>query len=333
MRPVLVALAIALALAGCILPKGSPEERARRALEDLPRELQAGSDLARVEGMAYSQGYGVPFTYEVARDGTRHVNLTVPGFAFDCYCQGERTIRVVEGRPVEQRPGRCPVDLSRVLGPLDQLNASGLNVTSTSRSGNDATATFSSPAGNLTITADRRDRPVHVAMSGAFGDLTANLSYGTRATFSMPAPVARAALSARNSTNLYDGNFSWEMRDPNANASIADFEVRVLNGSTRERIATFRLDGGAQTAAGFRFVFADRDGDGNLSRDDIIWIERDDWTRERDYQVQVWDTWADAPVVRGRDVPGAGIAPALAGIAAVATLIASGRRKKGAGRG
>ncbi|MEA3201219.1 MAG: hypothetical protein QOE90_2647 [Thermoplasmata archaeon] len=319
MRPPALALAFVL-LAGCIT--GTPEERARRALDDFPAEIgPTGGTLAHLNGTVSSNGYSVPFTYDVARDGTRHFNLTYGPIAFDIYCKGDQVVRIVGGVPTLQRPGPCPLDGSRFGAPLAALNQT--NVTSAHGKGNDVIATFSgtnASIGGIVITADRRDRVTHVELHSPNGNLTANATYGTRAGFHMPEATARAALTARNYTYLYEGNMTWEAEDVSQNASLADLEVRVLDGATHARIATFRMGGGPQEDGGFSFTFADKDGDGQFSQRDTFWLVRPNWTRESDYQVQVYDTWADAPVVRSNGIPGPGIASVLAGIAVVALV-------------
>jgi len=322
--PRLVALAFgALLLVGCLgLPSGTPEERARRALDGFAQDLgPAGGALSKLSGNATSNGYTVGFTLEVGRDGARHFNMSVAGFALDFYCRGEDVVRVVDGKPLAQRPGACPLDASRFGSPL--LLLPQLNVTSARTEGSDVVAVYNGTnlsVGGMSATVDRHDRITSLRLESPGGNVTAEASYGPRAAFRMPSPVGRLAAAAGNSTDLFDGNFSWRADLVSDAPSLAEVEVRVFNATTHERLAAFRASMPQQQAGGFNFTFDDRDHDGTLSDRDRFWIERPGWTRRGQYDVQVWDAWAEAPIVR-RLLPGPEVGLLLA-TGALAALLA-----------
>lgn len=317
---------VPLVLSGCATMTSDPEATARAALDELLGAIADGSgSLSKLEGTLSGGGYSVPFSLEISRDGTRHVNLSAGGFVIDVYCKGDKTVRVVGGEAFAARGG-CPLEGSRFGGiPRDALD--GLNVTSVGRDGVFLVATFDGPASppdedddlgfggttsRLTIKVDGRGnaRTLVVSAPGESG-INATASQEPRKRWTLPETDKKLAAAVEGDQDFDEGVYEWEVDDAYDDVSLDEIEVRVNDTSQGTEVARFRPNGGEQNVSGLLFRFHDGDEDGRLSERDSFTIESEEWTYSSEYSVVVWDTWADAPLA-GRRIPESPIVLALA---------------------
>ena len=332
-------LLLALVLAGCVTMTGDPGATARAALDELFAGIRDGTgSLSKLEGTLSGGGYSAPFSLEISRDGTRHFNLSAGMFVMDVYCRGDKTVRMIGGEPFAARGG-CPLDGGRLGAPDDALDK--LNVSSVGRDGamlvvvfegppappdaldEDDRALFGSTA-SLKLTIDGRGNARHVEMSapGASG-MNATASHEPRKRGTLPETDQRLAAAIDADADFHDGVYGWKVDDAYDNASLDEIEVRVQGVGQRAGAgsATFDpSDGSEQNVSGFVFQFDDADSDGRLSEGDGFTLTNPDWRYQNEYEVVVWDTWADAPLA-GRRIPGPPVVLALALAFALALVV------------
>lgn len=327
---VLLVLLVVLA-AGCTVAVRDPNEVAHEALDALIVDLtSADGDLSRMEGTMSAQGYGVPFTLEIARDGTRHFNLSVAGFAIDAYCRGDEVVRVIDGEPREARPGTCPLDGARFGDPAAALRQ--MTLVEAHREDAFIRATFEANiteerraeldeddpqgGGNLTILTDRKPRAAHVWLTSPGGTMEAELHYGRRSSTGLPDTNKRLAAAIEADDDFDDGRFEWRVDDdPSENVSWSELEARVLSPLGQE-VARLSLAPGERNESGFVVTVTDEDEDGIVDENERFTLARADWLSRSQYTVTVYDAWAGEPIVERR-IPDV-VATALAGIALAA---------------
>lgn len=308
-------LLLPLVLAGCATIAGDPAAVARAALDDLLGAITEGTgSLSRLEGTLSGGGYSVPFTLEISRDGTRHVNVSAGGFVIDVYCKGTTTVRIVDGVPYAARGG-CLLDTSRFGSPRGSIDE--LNVSETRRDGVFLVATFTGPSipedeadelgfgstGSVTLRIDGRGNARQITMTapGESG-LNATASHEPRKRWTLPETDKKLAAAIEGDTDFDEGRFEWQVDDAYDVVSLSEIEVRVDRASTGAEVARFSPTRGEQNVSGLLFRFVDGDEDGMLSERDSFTIESVEWRSRGDFTVVVWDTWADAPLA-GRRIP------------------------------
>lgn len=335
MRLVAIALVLVL-LSGCTLggPQGAPEERAKRAWDDFAASmLGTGGSMSKLEGTLSSGTYGASLLFEIARDGARHAKLSVSGLGFEYYCKGDEAVKVDGDKALAMRAGECPLKGFGELSLTTLLNAT--RVANATAHGDEVTATIVSnnstqaAQGGITIVVDRKDHVIHVEMTSPGGNVNANASYDRRGTWSLPQTTGRLPANVAGRDDFTrdgaNGTFEWSADSAGGNYTLDDFEVRVRDPTANQTLATFPLARNG-TKDGFAYAFEDRDGDGRLSKDDRFTLAKTGWTTRRQYEVQVWDTWADAPVARR--VPGFEGALLLVGASVAFALLWLRSRKK-----
>jgi hypothetical protein len=336
-----LALIVALVLlCGCAgHPDGTPEERAARALAAFVHDLSSpDGKLSQLAGTVGGGAFNAPFKLEIGRDGTRHASIDASLLAADLYCAPDGSVvRVSGGNATLERPGSlCPLDAGRFGAATQFLRSTNL---SSARADGDlvhATYDLTSGAngtgaaiGNLTLTVDRLDRVTHLDARLQGTTVSADAQYDVRQDLRAPTPTQREAANVGNFTSFRGGNETWHPEVSSQPVRLADLEARVLD-ATGARVATFHpATPGVQRDGGFAFAYEDQNRDGYLNNSEEMWMARTNWTSEHDYTLQVWDTWAGAPVVRApgvNAVPFAGV-PLLALALALALALRHSRQR------
>lgn len=328
MRSVLIILLLSATLAGCFgsdgprqLSQEDAEDVARDALQDFADDFASpdGGDLRAVSGefSTPQQGGMAHIDMEWGAEGTAHVGVRLgddeQATRADIYCSQNEVVLILGGASLEARPrpGQSCLNAVQETGdPLntDQLGEAELDEVVANPDGT-VRASFTDDNGTVRITIDAKGRLERIDIEAPQSSGFLDVDYGTRSVIDMPDADDRMPM-VLFASGFFDGEaFVWSAPEGNESNPYDEFEVRVLDSG--ETVATF-TPGADGEENGFSFTWQD-DGDGEFGHDDRFIIESAAWTEAGQYDVQVWDLWADREV---DDVPIPGIG--LWAIAAIA---------------
>ncbi len=282
------------------LSQEEAETVAEEALQDFAKNFASatGGDLTKVEGeFSVSQGSAekAEFTMEWGRNGAARVALTGSGIEILLVCDADSTVLVFGGQAIESRPrpGAACLDSIQDSGdPLDVgefENLDALNVTP--HPDGTVTAVFQDDEGTIIVKIDAKGRISRMDIDSDSGDGFLVMSYGERRTITVPDADERMPASI-NGFGSHSGTvYRWEGFGGDEHQPFNEFEVRVIDAQSRSTVATFPMGQNGEQA-GFTFTFQD-DGDGQFDGGDSFTISHPDWASTNQYDVVVWDRWAD----------------------------------------
>lgn len=333
----LAAVAMAVAMSGCF-GFGSQrlsDEEARAATDEALRTFAqdfsspAGGDLRLVRGEFGGQDVDAPmggdvvFELEWGAEGRSRVALTVSGnrvtYDVSLHCGPEGTVVTFGAERMERRPrqGSCLEAVGGRSDPLDidELEGHHIEDVEPHRDGS-VTATLATDDGTMTVEVDEKGRLERIDFAeGGF----LSVDYGQRQVIQMPEPTSLMPVLVFGSGQFAQGQYQWTAFGGDETAPFNDIDVRVLDQSNATA-ASFTVRSGEQTQEGFVLTFND-DGDGVFGAGDSFTLRSDAWTSADQFEVLVWDTWAD------REVGDLAI-PALPWIAGVGMLIVLALRRR-----
>jgi hypothetical protein len=349
MRAALALLVLAVLLAGCSSPTSpgptqtpprtlTAEERLDVAEADLLRAFEGeGGDVQRMNGTAGESGFQATLDMEFGSNDVLKVGVSFGGFfSATFYCSPGKSVAQLGEKVLESRgEGRCrDITGEDTTGHLTgEGNRSRIESSeATDDGGLKLVVRETNETGSeelRTVWLDKANRVVHMSSLGDDGTMDLWVSYGPKRAITVPTPNGRTPADVEyNKTFDEDkGVYAWEASSSEDNATLGEFEVRVIDRNEDENVtlATFRLTGAPQEEGGFRFQFTDS-GDGKLGAGDRFTLRNADWEFEFEHDVVVFDTWAQKGIDEA-DIPGPGLLEAL-GVLAVVGLAAGARRRR-----
>ncbi len=335
-------LVLVAALSGCFGGPGQlSEEEARGVAQDAMRSFatsfasEDGGDLRLISGdfEMDDEDFGsgtVEFEVEWGKSNTGRIMANVDagggGFSiqvqFEVYCGADRTVIVYGDESLEQRHTRqaCLEHLSDAEGTLSAEDFDELNMTDvTPNDDGTVTAHFEDEEGSYTVFIDAKGRIRTMDFTSEAGSGIIKIDYGERRVIVAPEADQRAPTTNTGWGWFMDGQYEWSALETGDAVPMGEIQIRV-NDPDGQRVATFTA-GQDATDNGFVFDYTD-DGDGFFGPNDTYVIRSDAWTSSGQYDVVMWDTWADREV---GDLGAPGPAFALLAIALLA-LVAMRRR-------
>lgn len=289
--------------------------RVEEALAALPGDMAEGGKLRIMTGtMAFQdeEFFGDmdgSFRLEWGTGGAMKATISMKQgpitIAFEIYCAAERTIMVFDDKAIEERVsewGDCS-EFKDAEGGLDEfvltdIEEDGIEITSvTSHADGSITATLVNDTTTGHVKVDPQGRLLEMSMEEEEGEMEMAFVYGARQAIQLPTDAQRAPADIDGHGSWYEGVYEWEAFSWGPTAPLDEFEVRVMDGDTQ--VASFNLDGGPQSTGDIAFQFED-DGDGEFGGQDTFTI-----TAPQEYDVVVWDLWADRDIEDGVEAPGA----------------------------
>ncbi len=351
--PVAVGVAVVVVLAGALaayqflgsepsaLSQEEAEEAARLAMSGLAHDLEApdGGELRSMEGsfefssddfgsgtmemaMAWGSGDTGYVLFDVATNGGFSFRFRMEG-----YCTPERDVVVFGDTVYEARPhpeGSCMELLSEEDASLEipQFDPAdlpdGAEVEVTPHADGSVTAAFSDPEGDYVLEVDAEGRARSLSLSSPEGEGSIVVDYGPRQPIVIPEPDERLPSTVSAFCFLFDGRCEMVLSGGD-DAPWEDFEVRVYAGDAEVGVdapeQVFPLAAGNASRGGFTITIHP-DGDGLLGDGDTLDLR----APGDDYQVVLWDTWADRDV-QDVPIPAPALAWWLVGLAAAAFVL------------
>lgn len=291
-----------LVLSGCADLITPPEERVKAALESFPDEMGPDGSIKKLEGSFTSEGTSFTADVDIEVGDNRVVVFTVSAgiISMKVYCGETRSITQLGQRAME---GRSQNEMCPGATPGESIFEGDLEVSSVEERDDgtlraDVVSTSSDGERTLLdVTVDAEGRVSRMTIENATGTFEFEVDYGPRRTISMPQATARIPADISFREDFSDGTYSWSATAHNDTVDLGEFEVRVTDtddSGDEVIVATFDpTDPSSQEEAGFAFQFQD-DGDGFLTAGDSFTISNDNWTYIWEYDVVVWDRWAEA---------------------------------------
>lgn len=312
--------------------------------EDDPPAAMNGMRLdARIENVEDAGTVRMEGSFEFGLQGGVHfvVTLSALGLSYTIeeYCDDTKRVLVVGEETAEERPPRDGESCLSDDGEEDDLFGDvewedALDAVAEAESHHDLedlqvtihddqsiTATFTDGGdGNLTASVDPDGRLAWLEGRYPDGYTNYTFQYGEREAVVFPATDQRMPAGAEGFGQFFDGAYRWQgIGGEEEKVPLGEFEVRVRDPDSNRTIAAFDPGGSAtQTQQTFLFEFED-DGDGFLGANDTFTIRSDAWTSGDQYDVVVWDTWADREI-GDNPIPWPGLWLLLAAFALVALL-------------
>ncbi len=267
--------------------------------------------------MEWGKNGATRFLMDLQSSGGYSIGLrseTFCGGAFDVVVYGNE---VYESRPTEDRSmctGGALSDESEGPGFLgEEFTEDSNNLTVTPNANGTVTATFSDEDGTYTALIDDKGRVQSMTIESPQGAGTMHFDYGSPKTLTPPTATGRAPSSVDGFCWFFDGECEYEAEAGN-DAPLSDFEVRVYHSGfdpEDQPAAVFAMDGGTQTFEEFSFILRE-DGNGQFGAGDVLLIR----APSDEYELVVWDLWADRDVQDDPRIPGPGLAWLLVGLGA-----------------
>lgn len=330
---------VAMVLSGCSELVASPEETAKSAIENFPAELGPDGTVKELDGTFESSESAVTaeFSIEIGSNGVRVFSISASIVNIKVYCGENRGVTQWGDKVLEARtdPDMCTNQGSDpgesvFEGEIEVQNAErqddgtiSADVVSTSSTGEEST---------IDVTLDEEGRIASMTIANSTGRFEFEVDHGSRRTIDIPETTDRRPADVTGRTTFRAGNYTWTATAHNDSVPLEEFEVRVTDtdqSGDEVVVATFDPSrSGTQEENGFSFRFEDN-GDGALTTDDWFTVSRDDWEYEWDYDVVVWDEWAEAGIDEVA-LPFPGVVWIGSGIAAAAIVLR--RRRRGSDR-
>ncbi len=342
----LLACVVLVSLTGCFEPEtisqAEAEERVATAvsrlgnmadIQDVPEEL-SNMDV-QMQGEEEGMRFKVDMEVEWGTQDAVYLDMNVAsgGFSFriELYCDPDTTIIVFGDEAYEARGDDCthgfmggddvsagPADGEMPCMNLSSGEASDVTVNSNGTITATVTVTEDGETYTCTVIVNDEGRVIHVSVTGPAATGSFSFTYGSRSPINFPETTERIPATVSGFGFLNTGRYEWEafMGD---GTPLQEFEIRVYDGD--ELVASFGVPGGG-TEGGFTLIWED-DGQAGFTADDAFTITNPTWTDQDDYEVVIWDTWADRDV-DDNPIPGPALLLTLAALAAVAGVL---RRK------
>ncbi len=330
MRWTILLVALATLTAGCFGGNTTPlsEEEAKVVAEDALNAFATdfaspdGGDLTTVSGeFGFGSGNAMDkatFFIEWGTGGSTSVSLSTGGsfgVEIKLLCDPGSVVIDFGGETVEARPqpGKACMESFQDTGdPLELGEFENLDLLQiTPHKDRTVTAVYKDDEGNITIKIDAKGRITRMDLDTGTGSGFMQMGYGNRRAIALPDAEQRMP-ALINGIGSHDGTvYTWSGLGGEASEPFSEFEVRVLHPESKEVLAAFPV-GQDGSAAGFTFTFMD-DGDGVFDGGDSFTISHEAWTSNSQYQVVVWDRWADRAL---GDIP----IPSIGGLLLVGLL-------------
>ncbi len=305
----ILVVALATLSAGCFgggAKQLSPEEAeavSQEALETFAADFASptGGSLTTVAG---EFGFGkdstdtATFAMEWGRGGSASVILSTGGsFGVDLklFCGPGSIVIVIGEQAVEARPQpdkACMESFQDTGDPLDLGEFENLDLLNiTAHPDGTVTARYTDEDGTVTIAIDAKGRVSRMDIDTESGTGFLDMGYGERRTITVPQADERMP-ALINGFGDHNGQvYQWNGLGGDETQPFSEFEVRVIDAESQEVVATFPVGENGE-ANGFTFMFTD-DGDGVFDGGDSFSISREGWNTVNQYEVVVWDRWAD----------------------------------------
>ncbi|HEV8360520.1 MAG TPA: hypothetical protein VGR28_08715 [Candidatus Thermoplasmatota archaeon] len=314
MRAFAVLLLAAVVLAGCSAPDaggpGSPpsaptltaEQRLDAAETKLLRDVRGEGDLSRINGTGGEGGFVATLEIEFGTEDVMKFGIALGGFfSATFYCQPGKGVmqfgeRVLASRGEGQcREFRSDESTERLTGP-EGHRSSIASSEPTPDGGLTVVVRDTNETGGeelRTLWLDKDDRVVRMSSAGDDGAMELTFTYGPKRAIAIPTPTGRAPADVDHDVDFDEGVYTWEATGSGDNATLSEFEVRVVDRAEEGNVtlATFQLTAQPQEQGGFRFQFTDS-GDGKLGEGDRFTIRNPAWESMFEHDVVVFDTWA-----------------------------------------
>lgn len=316
MRRALLLAFLLILLVGCFqrAPRQDANEEARQAMEQFWTDLGDPGTITDLKGEILNADTAVQtILLEFGSNGILHVTIKNPqGDDSEIYCDQTHTTLVTDSETAMFRsgcwgPGGFLVAHSSYAA---RFAVRETRVESSTREGDVITATYVPQGNSSEVRYEARIEDGRIQTLKLSGNQTTRapqaaliqftVTYGERQPIPRPPPDKRIPAGLTVNTTFAPGEYRWNLL-ANASGALdpAEFEVRIVAASqapTADPVANFSLrDGIEQVSQGFTFRFQD-DGDGALDVGDSFVVSNPDWTTQEQYQVIVWDAWANAPV-------------------------------------
>lgn len=324
-----VLLGLSLLLSGCADIAVSPEEKVRTALETFPDEMGPNGSVKKLEGTFSSDQTSLTadVEIEVGDNGVYVFTISAGIFSFKVYCTESSSLTQFGQRTLEARSRHevCPGEADE---PGESVLEGEIEVQSTQTLEDgtiEADVVATSAEGDrsvIDVVLNADGKIASMSIENATGTFEFEIDYGPRRTINMPDPTARMPADVSYRDEFSDGTYTWTATNHNDTVPLEEFEIRVTEANESGEdvvLATFDPDNpDIQEEAGFTFRFED-DGDGALTSGDSFTVSKDDWEYIWEYDVVVWDTWAEVGIDE-LVLPGPGPVILLIGIGAVALV-------------
>ncbi len=334
-----IALILAILLSGCFggggesLSQEEAELRAKSAVEGFVADFASedGGDLRRIHGEFSAMDLGdggfsmgdvhVDLDIEWGTGDAIRMDMSTKsgGFSLEIgvYCDPSKTVILYGADVYESRPSE-ELGCGEFMGEgdeafqIDELEqADQLNVTR--NPDGTITAVYEDEEGRVEMLIDRQGRVSRMDVEADEGSGFLVVEYGKRRALEAPDATDRIPITMFGYGSFISGAYTWNAGWSGETAPYDEIEVRIMQDD--ELIAT--LPAGQDTSAsGFTIDWTD-DGDGLFGGNDTFTITSDSWTSSNQYEVVVWDTWADAEV-GDVPIPGIGLPLLVAFLALVA---------------
>lgn len=293
---------IALVLSGCANIVTAPEERVKAALESFPDEMGPGGSIKKLEGSFSSAetSFTADVAIEVSDNRVLVFTISAGIISMKVYCGKTDSVTQIGQEAME---GRSRNELCPDESPGESVFEGELEVTSVEERDDGtlrADVVSTSSKGDRTVldvTLDPEGRVSRMTIENETATAELEVDYGPRRTISMPQATSRVPADVSFREDFSDGTYSWRATAHNDTVGLDEFEVRVTetdDSGNEVIVATFDpSDPSSQEEAGFTFRFQD-DGDGALTMGDSFTVSNDDWTYIWEYDVVVFDRWAEA---------------------------------------
>lgn len=310
----LFVLLISVSLAGCTGPGNQSQmskDQMSQSLDRFPAELQSGGRVKELSGsIDPSSGASTSFTIEYGQHG----NLIVDAGPITAYCSDHGGVfEGVDGtiKAGRNRPELCEKNGRDLLSKaLDAKTRSYEKWDSTSyRTSGTVRQILESGSENLvSFSYDASDKEFSsLEIQNATAEVTVRPSYAPRRPIAIPEADTRRAIRLDLDTSFANNTYSATVNRTEPAAPLDEFSILVRDYNDdfeKVNVTSFDpSDSSTQRDAGFTFRYDDNDGDGNLSVRDGFTIENREWEYSHEYDVVVWDEWADSETERFLPLP------------------------------